>query len=333
MEKNMSLYDLIGIKKNISDEDLLLYSVINKTKNTFTKIRNYFVLEALTDKKFREIYDNISKMEIPDRDKIVPNKIKKENKFFILAIENANIIGKIGYVLVTIIYNLSFFYFINKKTSDIVVYLLVSLFSIFTLVIFDKLNKMKSKLYFNFLLILLLILSITISINNFLILVPSILTIFIYLFLLIIYRKYNKFKYKANIAEMSKQLRLIGLENKCNEKDKYISAISLYIWKKLLNTEDLKDCVLLGSPSIVTISAILSRFSGDKVMRYPFLFENYSKSEYTKLANEIKIIITNKYGSNNYKYIIEEIISDFTFGASEDSIFTKFSYSLYKTID
>lgn len=333
MSNNVSLYDLIGVNKDISNQDLLLLSISNKSLNKFSKIRNNLVIEALIDQKFRAIYDSVQSTGIFDRDSTDDQLSSKNSRFRYLIKKHISKIRTIIIFLSALFINLSFYNYISKYNSGITNFIYSFLFSVVIVLLYKKIGLQKNKLIENISLTILIALSIIISFSIFYISIP--LTLF--LFFIWGYNFTNpdveKFDYKSNYNQLVQYLKQIGISVNCNNDDKFIASFSFYLWKKILKTDKIENSVFLGSSSVIIIAAILSRLSGEKVMRYPTIFTNINDTIYNLLSLDIKAIFIEKFGEEKYKDYVLEVISDISYGASEGGNFQLFINSLLKTID
>jgi hypothetical protein len=333
MSNNVSLYDLIGVNKDISNQDLLLLSISNKSLNKFSKIRNNLVIEALIDQKFRAIYDSVQSTGIFDRDSTDDQLSSKNSRFRYLIKKHISKIRTIIIFLSALFINLSFYNYISKFNSGITNFFYSFLFSVVIVLLYKKIGLQKNKLIENISITILIALSIIISFSIFYISIPLTLLLFFIWGYNFSNADAEKFDYKSNYNQLVQYLKQIGISVNCNNDDKFIASFSFYLWKKILKTDKIENSVFLGSSSVIIIAAILSRLSGEKVMRYPTIFTNINDNIYNLLTLDTKGIFIEKFGDEKYKDYILEVVSDISYGASEGGNFQLFINSLLKTID
>jgi len=333
MSNNVSLYDLIGVKKDISNQDLLLLSISNKSLNKFSKIRNNLVIEALIDQKFRAIYDSVQSTGIFDRDSNDDQISSNNSRFKYLIKKHISKIRTIIIFLSALFINLSFYNFISKFNSGITNLIYSFIFSIVLILVYKKIGLQKNKLLENISLSTVIVFSIIISFSIFYISIP--LTLLLYFIWRYNYTSSDveKFDYKSNYNQLVQYLKKMEISVNCTNDDKFIASISFFLWKKILRTDKIENSVFLGSSSVVIIAAILARLTGEKVMRYPTIFTNINDNIYDLLSLDIKSIFVEKFGEEKYKDYVLEVVSDISYGASEGGNFQLFINSLLKTID
>jgi len=334
MNNNISLYDLIGVNKDISNQDLLLLSISNKSLNKFSKIRNNIVIEALIDQKFRAIYDSVQSTGIFDRDTTDDQlNYNKKNRYKYFIKKHLSKIRTILLFCLVFFVNLSFYNFLSKLYTGVTNIIFSFFFSVILVLIYKKIGLQKNKIIETISLTIIILFAIIISYSVFYISLPLILLLLFTWRLNFINLDEEKFDYKSNYNQLVQYFKKTGINVNCNNDDKFIASISFFIWKKILRTDKIENSVFLGSSSVIIIAAILARLSGEKVMRYPIIFTNSNDNIYDLLSIDIKNIFIEKFGEEKYQEYILEVVSDMSYGASDNGNFQIFINSLLKTID
>ena len=333
--RQLDLYELLGVDSNITHEELL-YKLFSKNNNlsVFGRIKEGIIISSLVDKSFKELYDDYKKLSIIDRENIIDGNIdKKSKKKYLLG--NTSFINISLYLITSII--LCYSFVVNNNFSyGIDLLFSVVLFTIISIIL-SNIDLIKRSRIFNTAIFTLLNISLIIfNKTNVISYIYFLISVTIFYLLIIKKNKTEKnvFNFQENYTQLSNNLKLYGLECNSSPEDKYISTLSFIIWKKVLGVETVSDSILCGPASILSISAILSRLSGSKVLGMP----NITKEVRYVAKDEILIKaiiddITNKYGAKKVNYIIYEIIADLTYGGGGEDRLSIFSNKLLLTID
>jgi hypothetical protein len=333
--RQLDLYELLGVESSITHEELL-YKLFSKNNSlsVFGRIKEGIIISSLVDKSFKELYDDYKKLSIIDREKIIDANIdKKSKKKYLLG--NTSFINISIYLITSIILCYSFLVK-NNFSYGIDLLFSVVLFTIIS-IIFSNINLIKRSRVVNTVIFILLNISLIIlNITNVIFYIYFLISVT--LFYLLIFKnnktEKNVFNFQENYTQLSNNLKLYGLECNSSPEDKYISTLSFIIWKKVLGVETVSDSILCGPASIISISAILSRLSGEKVLGMPNITKDVkyvAKDEI--LIKDIIDDITNKYGASKVNNIIYEIIADLTYGGGGEDRLSIFSNKLLLTID